>query len=86
MRRATIAGRGLVVLSLAIAVYNIATAQDHWAAARREGAIFGGGIVGGAVGGAVAGLACGPAAPVCVTLFIFIGGTLGAFGVSMAFD
>ena len=39
------------------------------------------GIAGGAIGGAIAGLACGPGSPVCVTLGVFIGGALAAFGV-----
>ena len=85
MLRASRAGRGLLVLSLAISVYNIATAEDHWAAAGHEAAVTGAGIAGGVAGGALAGLACGPGAPVCVTIGAFVGGAAAAFGVDFAF-
>ncbi|MEI8632844.1 hypothetical protein P4S72_14180 [Vibrio sp. PP-XX7] len=55
-------GRGLLIVTIGIAVYNIATAEDKVRAAEREGAVLGGGFAGGAAGGAVAGLACGPGA------------------------
>jgi len=77
-------GRGLVVLSLAMSIYNVATADDPAQAAKREGAIWGAGILGGAATGAVAGLVCGPGAPACVPVAAFIGGALAAFGVSYA--
>jgi hypothetical protein len=82
MRRLSHAGRGLVVLSLALSVYTIAQAQDKVAAAGRELAVTGASITGGIAGGALAGLACGPGAPVCVTVGAFVGGALAALGVS----
>lgn len=82
MARVSIAGRGLLIVSLSVAIYNIATAEDHAAAARREGALLGGGVAGGMAGGAIAGLMCGPGAPVCVTVGAFVGGAAAAFGVS----
>jgi len=75
------AGRGLVVLSVAISAYSIAMADDKVDATKREVAITGAGIAGGIAGGALAGLACGPGAPVCVTVGAFVGGALAAFGV-----
>jgi hypothetical protein len=75
------AGRGLILLSVAISVYNIYTADDHVAAAGKEVAVTGGGIVGGMAGGALAGLACGPGAPVCVTVGAFVGGAVVAIGI-----
>ncbi len=81
MRRLSRAGRGLLVLSIALSVYNIATADDKMNAAGRELAVTGGGIGGGIAGGALAGLACGPGAPVCVAVGAFVGGALVAFGV-----
>ncbi|MGY4828975.1 hypothetical protein ACVNIS_10395 [Sphaerotilaceae bacterium SBD11-9] len=81
MRRASRAGRGLLVLSLGVSVYTIATADDKVDAAKHEGALMGGGIAGGVAGGALAGLACGPGAPVCVTVGAFVGGALAAMGV-----
>lgn len=81
MRTVSRAGRGLLVLSLGISVYTIATAEDKGEAALREGAITGGGIAGGIAGGALAGLVCGPGAPVCVTIGAFAGGALAAMGI-----
>ena len=74
MLRWSRAGRGLVALSIAVAVYNIATADDPMRQTGREVAVTGGGLAGGATGGALAGLACGPGAPVCVTIGVFVGG------------
>lgn len=78
-------GRGLLVVTIGVAVYNIATAEDKIKATGREGVIVGGGFAGGAAGGAMAGLACGPGAPVCVTVGVFVGGALGALGADLAF-
>lgn len=83
MRQFGTAGRGLLVLSLAVSIYQIATAEDRLVAARREVAVTGAGIGGGIAGGALAGLACGPGAPVCVTAGAFVGGVLAACGVSL---
>jgi hypothetical protein len=81
MRTASRAGRGLIVLSIALSVYTIVTAEDKMRSAKREVAVTGAGIGGGIAGGALAGLACGPGAPVCVTIGAFVGGALAAFGV-----
>jgi len=81
-RRLGTAGRGLVVISVALAVYNIAVAENKMQAAGHEAATMGAGIAGGVTGGALAGLACGPGAPVCVTVGAFVGGALAALGVS----
>jgi hypothetical protein len=79
-------GRGFIVLSLGIAVYNITTAEDQSRQIVKEGATAGAGILGGMGGGALAGLACGPGAPVCVTIGVFVGGALAAIGADLAFD
>ncbi len=78
-------GRGLLVVTIGAAVYNIVVAEDKVTATAREGVIIGGGFAGGAAGGAVAGLACGPGAPVCVTIGVFVGGALGALGADFTF-
>lgn len=78
-------GRGLIVVTLGVAVYNIAVAEDKTKATSREGVIIGGGVAGGAAGGAVAGLACGPGAPVCATVGVVLGGALGALGADFTF-
>lgn len=78
-------GRGLIIVPVGVAVYNIATADDKLKATSREGVIIGGGIAGGAAGGAVAGLACGPGAPVCSVVGVIAGGALGALGADYTF-
>lgn len=78
-------GRSLVVVSAALAVYKIVSAQDKVQAAAREGVVISGGFAGGAAGGALAGLSCGPGAPVCVTVGVFVGGALGALGAELSF-
>jgi len=83
MRRLGPAGRGLLILSVAVSVYNIATAENKVQATAREVTVVGAGIGGGVAGGAAAGLLCGPGAPVCVTIGAFVGGALAAFGVSL---
>jgi len=85
MRTLSRAGRGLIVLSVAVSVYNVATSEQPGQTAVREAAVTGAGIGGGIAGGALAGLACGPGAPVCVTVGAFVGGALAAFGVDMMF-
>lgn len=76
--------RGVVFIAVALSVYEIATARNKVAAAKKELAVNGAGIAGGIAGGMLAGLACGPAAPVCVTVGAFVGGALAAFGTSYA--
>jgi len=78
------AGKGLLILSLAVSVYVITTSDDKMAAVKQEAAVTGSGIVGGMAGGAVAGLVCGPGAPVCVTIGAFVGGALASMGMSLA--
>jgi hypothetical protein len=85
-RRLSRLGRGLIFVTVAISVYNIATSEDKLRTTAKEGAILGDGILGGAAGGATAGLVCGPGAPVCVTIGVFVGGALGAFGADLTFD
>ncbi len=83
MRQLSRAGRGLIVLSLAVSVYHVATADNKMQAAERELVVTGAGIGGGIAGGALAGLACGPGAPVCVAVGAFAGGVLAAFGMDL---
>lgn len=79
------AGRGLFVLTITIAVYHIATAEDKVRAAANEGVAVGGGVAGATALGS-AGLVCGPAAIACVPIGVFVGGVLGAMGADWAFD
>jgi hypothetical protein len=79
------AGKGLIILSLALSVYVIATSDDPWAESKHQAAVVGSGIVGGMAAGAGAGLLCGPGVPVCVTIGTFVGGAMAAFGVDWYF-
>lgn len=81
LSRFSYVGRALIVISLGISAYNIATSTSKLSTTRRELLSTGAGIGGGIAGGALAGLTCGPAAPVCVTMGAFVGGALAAFGI-----
>jgi hypothetical protein len=76
------AGRGLVALSVGLAVYEIYRAPDWKEETLHQGVLAGAGIGGGYLAGAIGGsLVCGPAAPVCAGVFVLVGGvvfTLGA--------
>lgn len=85
MRRMSRAGRGLLILSLGVAVDNVASAENKAEAAAEEGALLGGGVLGGMAGGAIAGAICGPGAVVCSSVGAFAGAVAGAFGVSLFF-
>jgi len=79
--------RGLLFVTAAIAVFEVAIADDPQKEAIRQGTVVGAGLAGGALAGAAAtGLLCGPGAPVCVGLIVFVGGGLAAFGAEKAFD
>lgn len=80
VRRLGYAGRGIILLSLALSTYNVLTAQNKARAIKRELATTAAGISGSIAAGALAGLACGPGAPLCVTVGAFVGGALAAFG------
>lgn len=79
MLRFSRAGKGLVVFSVAVAVYEVMNADDKLNETGRQLSISGAGIAGSWAGGAVAGLMCGPGAPICVVLGAFVGGALAAW-------
>lgn len=74
-----------MILSISIAIYNVANAEDKTVAVTEEGAILGGGVLGGVAGGALAGVACGPGAGICSGIGTFVGAIAGAFGASLFF-
>lgn len=80
LARMSFAGRGVLVLSLGLSAYTVATSTNKVAAAKKETLTIGASIGGGIAGGALAGLACGLGAPLCVTVGAFIGGVLAAYG------
>ena len=79
-------GKGLIVITAAISVYNIVTAEDKKTAVAKEGVTLGAGLLGSVAGGAAAGLLCGPGAPVCATIGAFVGGVSFALGADLGFD
>lgn len=81
LQRASRLGRGLIVFSVAVSAYNVATADDKVAATGREVVMTGAGLGGSVAGGAIAGLVCGPGAPVCVTIGAFVGGAVFVLGL-----
>ena len=79
-------GRGLLVLSIGLVVYDVYTAEDKGKAIATGAASIGGGFAGGAAGGFVAGLWCGPGAPICSGVGVLVGGGLGALGFGSLVD
>jgi hypothetical protein len=79
-------GKGLLIVSIAIAAYNIASSDRPGRQAVKEGSTLGIGFLGSVAGGAVAGFACGPGAPVCVGVGALIGGIAFAVGADLTFD
>lgn len=80
LARMSFAGRGVLVISLGLSAYTVATSTNKIAAAKKKTLTIGASIGGGIAGGELAGLACGPGAPLCVTVGAFIGGVLAAYG------
>lgn len=80
------AGKGLIVISIAVAVYTIGSSDRPGREAVKQGVTGGAGFLAGMGGGALAGLACGPGAPICVGVGVFVGGLFGALGSDFAFD
>jgi hypothetical protein len=73
------AARGLWIATLAIAAYNIGTAENPWWQSGREAANIAGGVGGGFAGGAAMGAAAGIwGGPVGVAVGVVVGGILGA--------
>jgi len=84
MKRLGPAGRGLLVLTLALSVYEVSTAESKVIAATREVNTVGAGIAGSLVAGKLAalGVVCGLGAPICIGAGAFIGGTLSDYVAS----
>ena len=75
-------GRGLWVISIAVAAYNIGSAEDKVDATQREVVGFSGGFAGGAAGGAAAGIWFGP---IGIAVGVAVGGVLGAVMADQAY-
>jgi hypothetical protein len=80
------AGRAFLVLSLGMAVYNVASAEDKTRQAAKEGVSLGAGVAGGMAGGAVVvALVSNPAGWVVLAGVLVVGAVAGV-GASEAFD
>ncbi len=79
-------GRGLVVLTVSLALYNIIIAEDKARASTKEGVILGASVGGMLAGGYVASLACGPGAFFCAAAWTFAVGAASAFGSEVTFN
>jgi len=77
-------GRGCLLFTAAITVYDIWTADNKIQAGLNDAIIFGGGAAGGAIAGAATGLICGPGAPFCSTALFIVGGIMGALAAQAA--
>lgn len=79
-------GRGLLVVSFALATYSVVTSDRRGRELVRQGVGIGAGLGGAIAGGALAGLGCGPGAPICVGVGAFVGGIAFALGADVTFD
>lgn len=82
------AGKRILLVSLAVACYEVYAAEDRPRELARQGMLAGVGVAGGWVAGsaAVAAGVCAATAPVCVGVAAIAGGLVFAFGADMAFD
>jgi hypothetical protein len=80
------AGKGLLIVSIAFSVYNIAESDRPGREAVKETASTGMGFLGSLAGGAAAGLVCGPGAPICSGVGVLVGGLVFALGTDLAFE
>jgi hypothetical protein len=71
-------GRGCLLFTIGVGIYNVWTAENKVQAGLNEVIIFGGGAAGGALAGAATGLVCGPGAPFCSTALFIVGGIMGS--------
>jgi len=75
------ASRGVMALSLGLAIHDVYQAPNRPKEALHQGVVLGAGVGGSYVAGAVGvSLVCGPGAPVCAGVFILVGGIAFAAG------
>lgn len=78
-----LAGRACIALSVSLAIYYIANADDKVRETAKQGAAVAGGIVGFKVGGTVGALLCGPP---CAVVGALAGSVAGALAAEFAAD
>ena len=78
-----VSGKVLVVVTIAYATYDIATAENKPKAAIKQGVIVGSGLVGTALAGAAVSAVCGPGAPFCAIGLMLGAGIASGWGASL---
>lgn len=90
VKRLQLLGKVTLVASVALAAYDIATADNKLKEAMKQGIGIGAGIAGGAMAGAMVDPLCGPVAPACALVTVstgaFVGGIYGYFAADMLDD
>lgn len=84
-----IAGKVMIVVTIAYAAYEIANADNKAKETIKQGAAIGGGIAGTALAGLAVSTVCGPGAPICAIALLIAGGMAGgllASGTADYFD
>ena len=79
-------GKGILVVTIAVAAYTIVTSDRPGREAAHQGTTVAVGFMGSVAGGAAAGFVCGPGAPVCVGVWAFVGGLAFALGADLTFE
>ena len=75
------ASRGLMALTIGLAIYDIYKAPDRPKEALHQGIVIGSGVAGSYIAASAAGsLVCGPGAPVCLGVLIVVGGISFSLG------
>jgi hypothetical protein len=84
--RLRVAGKVGILVTAALAGYEIATADDKVGEAARQGTVIEGGMIGGALAALAVSSVCGPGAPFCAIAVLIIGSTAGATITGAAYD
>ncbi|KDR44322.1 hypothetical protein [Caballeronia glathei] len=84
--RLRVQGKVGLLITGAIAGYEIVEANDKMREAERQVAGIEGGMLGGTLAGMVASSICGPGAPICAIGVLLIGSSVGATVTQMAYD
>lgn len=79
------AGKTLLVATFAVALARVWVSDDKLAALGREGVMLGAGYGGGYTGAFAASFLCGTN-PICVVLFVLIGGIIATMGADIGLD
>ena len=77
VKRLKVLGKVLWVVTAALAIYYIATAENKVKESFVQGGTIGGGLAGGTLAGMGASIICGPGAPICFVAVILVGSVLG---------